>query len=211
MTRTIDLTGQKFGKLTVIERKGTNIRGYAQWYCKCDCGKNTLVAGCNLRSGDTKSCGCLSIKHGQTRLGDKFLKNKVRSKAYSTWTNIKQRCYAVTNPLYKDYGGKGIKICQSWLDSFENFLHDMGDVSDSKNFLCRKDNNKDYEPDNCYWGTKSEQSDAQFTYGGETRTLTDWAKIKNLKYSTLRARIYVHGWAIEKALETPTKNQSPSS
>lgn len=123
----IDLSRHKFSRLTVIKQSGKNKHGQIMWLCKCHCGKETVVPGHCLKSGNTRSCGCLQkeiisiimTKHGHNSKNGK-------SKIYQSWDDMIQRC---TNPnfkQYKDYGGRGITICKRWRNSFENFLEDMG-------------------------------------------------------------------------------------
>nr|DAH21853.1 MAG TPA: PROTEIN/DNA Complex catalytic motif, Helix-turn-helix DNA [Caudoviricetes sp.] len=158
MPALIDLTGQKFGRLTVIERcerpKGRKSKE-AFWLCKCDCGNESTLSGYELRSGNTKSCGCyhkertsqLHLKHGYygTRL-------------YRIYYKMKERCYKPSNDNYKYYGGLGITICDEWLNDFSAFAKwSIENGYDEKLTIDRKDNTKGYSPDNCRWITIQEQ------------------------------------------------------
>ena len=148
----IDLTGQKFGKLIAIEKtdRKSSSRSIV-WKCKCDCGKETFVSSSSLRSGNTQSCGCLKKElvtiHGQCQ-----------SSEYHSWDSMKARCYNPNYNQFKDYGGRGIEVCDRWKDSFENFLADMGSKPSSKHSIDRIDVNGNYEPGNCKWSTNQEQA-----------------------------------------------------
>lgn len=146
--RLIDLTGQRFTRLTVVERAPNNGKQPA-WLCRCDCGEMTTVQGGNLRDGNVQSCGCLRRPHGHS------WDRGEPSGAYVSWKAMIQR---TTNPKrrgYENYGGRGIRVCERWL-TFENFLADMGDRPDGKS-LDRIDPDGNYELANCRWATRSEQ------------------------------------------------------
>lgn len=148
-----DLTGKRFGRLFVVER--AKIPGPVTWNVICDCGKEKNVRGSAMKSGLTKSCGCLfkekrkeaSIIHGHS--GGK------PSKTYKVWVNMKSRCLNKNATYYEYYGGRGITVCDEWIDSFEKFLEDMGEAPIGKQ-IDRIDNNKGYSRKNCRWSTSSE-------------------------------------------------------
>ena len=154
MGKFIDLTGQKFERLLVIERSGTGSTGQAIWKCKCDCGKEVNVLSDNIKRGYTVSCGCYHaekmIKHGHTK-GKKTVE-------YIAWESMKRRCSDENHPEYHHYGGKGITVCERWIHSFENFLEDMGKKTSKNHSLDRIFGNGNYEPSNCRWATGSQQS-----------------------------------------------------
>jgi hypothetical protein len=148
----IDLTGERFGKLIVVARSGRSSKP-VRWRCRCDCGEPLVVIGASLKSGRTKSCGCFKadrITHGASRRNS-------TSPEYQCWTNIKQRCLNPNNDRYEDWGGRGIRICERWANSFENFFADVGPRPSPAHSLDRKNNDGRYEPGNCRWATKSEQ------------------------------------------------------
>lgn len=155
MQSKIDLIHKRFGKLQVLCEAGSNKHRKARWLCHCDCGENVVVLGSSLRSGNTKSCGCLQRQSGFNH-GHNSPKTGQISSTYHSWCSLKQRCLNPKATGYKDYGGRGIKVCGRWL-SFENFLEDMGERPVGKT-LDREDNDGNYEPDNCIWSTAKEQA-----------------------------------------------------
>jgi hypothetical protein len=150
MPRRIDIASQRFGRLTVIEFSKVNSWHEAIWLCRCDCGNETLVAGSSLRTGNTQSCGCLR------RLGSRRTHGRTGTSEYRTWRVMRERCSNPNNKDYKDYGGRGIKVCARW-DKFENFYADMGPRPKGLT-LGRIDNEDDYYPENCKWETWIEQA-----------------------------------------------------
>lgn len=145
----VNIVGFKFNKLTVTSFSHIDKRAY--WNCICECGNEKIVRGAHLKSGYTKSCGCLmkniNIKHG--------LYNTPENKC---WRGIKERCFNSKNPAFKNYGGRGITMCEKWVNSFEEFLKDMGKRPSSKYSIDRINNNGNYEPSNCKWSTVLEQN-----------------------------------------------------
>lgn len=210
MAKLIDLTGQRFGRLVVLERaahaKGERVR----WRCKCDCGKVTIVLSDKLRCGETRSCGCLQ-KEIVSRYNTKH--KKCDEKLYRIWNDIKQRTGNKNNPRYADYGARGITVCAEWQNDFLAFrtwalTHGYQEGLS----IDRIDNDKGYSPDNCRWTTDIQQANNKrnnhiVTYQGKSLTLAEWAKELNISYTALKQRINKLGWSIERALTTPVRKK----
>ncbi len=214
MSAFIDLTGQKFVRLVVIEQAGKDKQGRYKWLCECDCGNKIVTNGYYLRCGDTKSCGCLNIEkiiQRSTKHGHKT--REKTSEIYEAWSGMIQRCTNPNNKQWKDYGGRGIIVCKRWLDEngFVHFLEDMGERPLGYT-LERRNNNKGYDKENCEWATQKQQqrnkrNNRPITCFGKTQCLSAWAEEYNIPYGTLLARIDRLGWSAEKALTVPVKKR----
>ena len=172
------------------------------WKCICVCGKTSFVNTKNLRTGNTRSCGCLKLEatttHGMTK-----------TKIFRIWSGMRTRCLNKNSESYFRYGGRGITIDPSW-DTFAQFYLDMGDPPKGLS-LDRKDNNKAYSKSNCRWATSTTQainrrSTRFITYKNKTLSISDWARTIGIRIDTLHYR-FNHGWSIEKALTTPVRTK----
>ncbi len=196
MCRVVEMAGKKYGALLVLERSGSSSKQPgAQWLCRCECGREILVMGYSLRTGNTTTCGC--------RRGRKFITHGMTgTPEYRTWYSIKDRCNNPHNEDYHNYGGRGINVCDRW-SKFENFFADMG-LRPSGMSLDRQDVNGDYEPRNCRWATSKEQARNQrtnlrFTKDGKTRCLAEWCEMLGLNRALIYRRLR-RGESFEKAI-----------
>jgi hypothetical protein len=184
----MDLTGQTFNKLTAIRVSHKDGNGY-WWVCSCDCGKETTAMATRLVHGKTKSCGCLKFSKQQNKThGLRY------HPLYGVWKGIKYRCFNPNAPHYPDYGGRGIKMCDRWKDSAENFYNDMISGYEKGLHIGRINNDGDYEPSNCRWETpilnnNNKRSNIYVTMDGRTHTPAEWARELVAKADTIRNRI----------------------
>lgn len=218
MTRAFDLTGQHFGRLIVLRQAGRAKSGSVLWQCCCRCGAEPVVQAHHLRSGHTRSCGCLSVdtatKHGHRRRSS----DGKRSPTYQSWKSMIERCYLTTKDSYPNYGGRGVRVCDRWNPaaggSFENFLKDMGPRPDGTTL--DKDRRGGvggllYSPETCAWeppGVQRRHSaqNRYVTHNGRTLCVSDWAAAApvELTAAALCQRL-TRGWTMQRALETPMR------
>ena len=204
-----DLTGMRFGKLTVVERVTDHVTkgGYKKvvWKCECDCGNTINVLADSLKSGNTKACGCLSL----TGLEKRTTHGKSKDRLYSIWLGMRNRCKRSSNKYYFNYGGRGISVCKEWDESFESFCNWAISHGYKDNLtLDRIDNSGNYEPNNCHWKDRFYQMNHMrrnhlLTYNGKTQTLTEWAREIGMLQTTLDSRINRYHWSVEEALTIP--------
>lgn len=196
-----DITGLRFGRLVVIEKTEQRCASGRLWLLRCDCGNEVRVSKCQVDAGYYQSCGCLrremSRKHGMCGTPE-----------YQAWADMISRCHGPKNPRFKDYGGRGIGVCDRWRSSFEAFYAELGPKPPGA-LLDRIDNDKGYEPGNCRWVTSKESAQNRRTtrflsFGGETLSVAAWADRLGINQSALRSRLRL-GWTTEEALATKPK------
>lgn len=210
MSKFIDLTGQKFNRLTVVERAENTKDGKASWKCICECGNEITVIGKDLRSGNTKSCGCYNRESASIRAKKHGYS---KSRIHNIWLLMKQRCFNPQQPQFKDWGGRGITICDEWLGEHgaENFIKWSKENGYADNLeIDRINNDGNYCPENCRWTTRKEQANNKrcthfITYNGKTQSIKQWAEEIGVNYDTLISRINKYHWNIEKALTTAVR------
>lgn len=209
MPKLIDLTGKRFGRLTVVAWE-RNDGTHTYWKCICDCGKEIITRSGNLRRGATNSCGCLkkdrvrevlvkrNTSHGQTK-----------TRLYRIWAKIHERCSNPNSKRYADYGGRGIRVCEEWKDFavFQKWALENGYRDDLT--IDRIDNNGSYTPQNCRWvdyktQNRNRRDNNLVTYKGQTKTLTEWAEQFQIRRTTLANRLKL-GWSVEEAISTPVR------
>lgn len=201
---TEDLTGQRFGRLTPLYRNPIEKGVQTNWRCRCDCGNEVDVTQSNLKHGLIQSCGCLH----RSLLGEKRRTHGMsNSKLYMAWLNMKARCHNANRREYKNYGGRGITVCNEWNKSSEKFV----EWATSNGYrdgltLDRIDVNGMYSPENCRWITNKEQQNNRrgnvfFEYKGERKTLAEWSETTGIGYKTLEKRF--KKWGVERALTEP--------
>ena len=197
----VDRRDHKYGRLTVLRRVPSN-NNHLRWLCRCSCGEEVSVQSSNLSSGNTKSCGCLQKELTALRF---TTHGQRQTKEYVIWADLRKRCRNKKWKDYKNYGGRGITVCDRW-ERFENFLEDMGLRPEGLS-IDRINNDGNYEPDNCRWATSKQQnrnrrSSHLLSHRGETHCIVEWAEILDINAETLYTRINKLKWPIEKALQS---------
>lgn len=219
MRRIIDMTGRKFGFVTIIayHTKQSLVRGH-EWKCLCSCGATFISDIESMRGRRWFSCGCKreemlrergecisEVKRKKAKWSGASAEHKVE---FTAWYNMIQRCSNKDHPMFPDYGGRGIVVCQRWMDSFWHFFQDMGKRPSPRLSIERKDNNLGYSPENCEWATYRRQSrnnrrNHNITWNGTTKCLTDWAAEFGVTVTGLVKRFKKHG--VEKAMDHTSK------
>lgn len=206
-----DITGQTINNWYVIKEAGRSKSGTARFLCRCLlCGNERLVEGRSIRSGVSKGCGCYHPKRMETTRHDERL--------YGVWGGMRDRCNNPNSPQYKWYGGRGIRICPEWDDysNFRSWAYSHGYDDSAKKYQCtidRIDTNGNYSPDNCAWRTQKQQcnntrSNHLLTHNNETHTIQEWSEITGIRKDTIRRRIAVYGWSVDRALSEKTHNHN---
>lgn len=197
--------GSTYGRWTVLENLPST-KKYTRVLCKCSCEKETIrsVIKATLIDGKSKSCGCLIIENSKKTNKTHGL---TKSPTYKSWIALRKRCTDIKNNYFKDYGGRGIYVCERWFNSFENFLEDIGHKPSKEYTLDRINNDGPYSPENCRWATLTEQgrnksTNRLITLYGHTKCVASWAEIFNLKKQLIYTRLN-SGWTPEMALFKP--------
>lgn len=200
MPKIIDLTGKKFGRLTVIEKSNERSSGSIKWICTCECGNTVSVVSRDLRNGHTKSCGCIpkghKVEHGMSN-----------TRIYNIWSHMRRRCKDKKREDYSRYGGKGITVCNEW-ESFSAF-YEWAMANGYKDILTidRIDNEKGYSPENCRWVDIYAQAQNRrcclyYEKDGDIKTLAEWCRELELDYHLIYCRIR-RGWSFDRAISEP--------
>lgn len=204
LARLINIIGEKHGRLTAIEISHCN-KGNTYWLCKCDCGNKTKATIGALRSGNTKSCGCIHKEVLKITISNNRTHGKTNTRLYKIWDGMRQRCSNLNNKDFKRYGSRGITVCDEWDESFECFYDwAMSNGYEDNLTIDRKNVNGNYEPYNCRWFTAKQQGNNRRTnktliHNGKEMNMVEWANYTKIPYGTLKQRIY-NGWTIERAL-----------
>lgn len=199
-----DMTGKVFGRWTVVSYSGKK-----RWLCRCNCGEERSVIGTALRDGSSTSCGCLRKENALSAV---VTHGMYATSIYKIRTQIIQRCHNPNSYAYQGYGGRGISVCQSWRDSFEAFLEDMGPRPSPQHSIDRIDNDGNYEPGNVRWATAHEQllnrrNNRRFHVNGDYLTMGELCAKHSCNENTVEKRLRL-GWSIEDALFIPVKKHS---
>ncbi len=186
MCKILDLSGKVYGRLTVISFSHSDGRN-SYWTCICQCGNDTIKRGAHLTAGGSTSCGCYRRERC-------IIHNESKTKEYKTWHRMIRRCYNPTDISFNAYASLGITVCERWLNSFDNFLSDMGRAPSPIYSIDRINNNGNYEPSNCRWATQIEQANntrknIMISHDGKTLSMSQWCRLLNISISVAHRRL----------------------
>ena len=205
MSKALDITNMRSGMLVAICRSNKKDNyGHTYWKCKCDCGNVHYVLPSAIKRKTTHSCGCDKYNHAHSVHG------MTGTRLFKTWQDMKSRCLRNSNKDFLLYGGRGIEICDEWLE-FSNFMEwALKNGYTDKMEIDRINVNGNYNPDNCRFSTRKEQcnnkrNNKYLTFRGKTQSLKYWCEELSMSYTTVRARLNILGWSVDRALSTPTK------
>lgn len=207
------ITGEIYGRLTVISETISVYYGkqrMRRWTCKCSCGQERIVHQAALTTGHTKSCGCLNkeITSAIKTVHGASLKTSKLRRTFLTWVGMRRRCSDAKHGPYRYYGGRGITVCDRWLNSFENFLADMGERPNGMT-IERKNNNLGYFKDNCRWAIHLDQCNnrrrnLRFNHLGRTMTVSQWSRELGVSDKLIYGRLE-DGWSFSDAVTIPVR------
>ena len=209
--RAIDMTGVRAGRLTAVQCVGRDEQNYLLWRCVCDCGRECVARGKDIRSGNTQSCGCLAseVRAKQGKLNKRH--GRTYSPEWHSWQSMLARCNNPAHKSWQEYGGRGVRVCERWL-RFENFAADMGDRP-AGTTLDRISVNGDYEPNNCRWAPhvvqqRNRRKHHLLTAFGETKCLSAWIEDPRCaaKEDAVRWRLK-RGWSVVDAITRPARRR----
>lgn len=212
---TVFKSGDKLGGLTVLRETGmamVNGKKRVFYECLCHCGKTAIRDAYTLKYGKSKSCGCIVVKHGLT---SKYTDKETR-KAYFAWRDIIQRCSNPEHPFYKDYGGRGITVCERWSASPRAFIEDVGLPPVGLTTIDRINNELSYEPGNVRWTTnrqsmRNRRNTRRFSYSGQNLTVDEWSERTGIPARVIYSRIHLLKWPVDRAVTTPVRKRSTPS
>lgn len=209
MGKYIDMVGRVYGRLTILERAGVSKQHQILYRCKCACGEELTAQGDNIRNGVTASCGCYRREVTGNRARTHGKRNIPE---YEVWAGIKDRCLNPRARAYRWYGGRGIKLCKRWRESFTNFYNDMGARPSKYHTIERCDNTKGYNPKNCKWLHRRFQARNKSTtifvkWKGATRKFCDVCRELKISQQLVYDRIYILGWKVTRAFLEPKQSR----
>ena len=202
--------GERYGRLVILEYHSRGKYRDLKYLCKCDCGKEKVIYLNSLRRGSTTSCGCY---RKETTSENSTTHGLTDHRLYGVWIDMKRRCNNVKNSRYKNYGGRGIKVCEEWENNFELFYEwSMHNGYGKKLTIDRIDNDGDYEANNCRWSDMITQQNnttrsRHITIDGETHTMAQWSRIKCLDQGVIKDRLNKLNWTVMEAINTPLQRQ----